>query len=193
MIVCAYTPGRYAKLTAECVLKWAEFGIEVQTIEYPDGGSWHRNVLGFGIAAASLWKFDQPLFVIGADSLPGPAAAKTLLAAEFARLERVLDSESVVCEYRPGRQLNMKIHSGIVGWAPSARATFERYVDMLKAEQGLPPFRNDQEILYGVLMDMEARNEGSWCRLPEGYNCKQPENPNALIVHGHASRRRDVA
>jgi hypothetical protein len=192
LIVAAYTPGRYADLARECVKAWSEFGVDVKTIEYPDGGSWHRNILGFTIAVAPLWTSDEPLFVIGVDSLPSRYATPERVHAELARLADILKHNDVVCEHRPCRQLNMKVHSGIVGWAPSARPTFERYVDILKAERDLPPYRNDQEILYGILIDMEARG-GSWYRLPDGYNCKDLDNPLALFVHGHASRRADVA
>lgn len=194
MIACAYTPGRYAELATECVETWAQHGVVVETVEYPDGGSWHRNVLGFTVAVAPLWTKPEPLFVIGVDSRPGPAATPERIQAEFARLTAILTVDDVVCEHRPSRQLNMKIHSGIVGWANNERARdyFARYVDILKAEYDLPPYRNDQEVLYGLLIDLEARR-GSWHRLPDGYNCKQPDNPLALIVHGHASRRADVA
>lgn len=178
MIACAYTPGPYADLARECVAAWKEYGVDVYAVEYPDGGSWHRNVLGFNVAVAPLWA-SGPLYVIGVDSLPGP---RFVGLPEF-------NGADVVCEYRPSCQWNMKIHSGIVGWADNqlARKWHARFIEMLKAEMGLPPYRNDQEVLYGLLIDME-RAGGNWRRLPHGYNSKTG-GPNAEMVHGHVSRR----
>lgn len=176
MIACAYTPGHYAALARECQRVWAARGVTVHAFEYPDGGSWHHNVLGFNVAIAPHWDRMEPLYVIGVDTMPGP---------RFKGFPELAGAD-VVCEHRPSRQANMKIHSGVVGWAPSAGDLYDRFIDMLKLEMGIPPYRNDQEVLYGLIKD------ANWRRLPDGYNCKDLGNPFAEFYHGHASRSQGV-
>lgn len=193
MIAAAYTHNtRYEALAAECVVAWARCGLDVQVTPYNDLGSFAKNCLAFTIECGKLWQnTSEPLFVIGVDTLPSPFAKPEDVRAEFEKLTFALNNGyDVLCEERPTRQPNMRVHSGIVGWSPSrmGRMGFAAHCAALKAELcKVERWRNDQELLHPLLLRIEA-NGGKWLRLREGYNCKDLSNRAAIFVHGHASR-----
>lgn len=195
MIVAPYTPGnKYEHLADACLRAWDRVGIPVRLAEYVDRGRWDLNCLAFTLAAQPLWdhkvNFDEPLFVIGVDTLPNPKVPAEKVKETIAGLYESLLHHDVLCEYRPGRQLNMRVHSGIVGWSHiggRGYSAFTEHCRRLTAELQSPRPRNDQEILFGVLTELEASG-GKWHKLPGGFNCKDVNHPSSPIIHGHASR-----
>lgn len=183
MIVAAFTVGtRYEVLAQSCRRAWENVGQDVELLPYEDLGSWQRNMLAFGGQAFGHWK-TGPLFVIGVDTLPGPAYCR-----ELERLTEILKTHDVLCEYRPGRQRNMLIHSGIVGYAdsPWGKRIYTTHAMNLAVELRKDSDLNDQEILHDWLVLAESQG-ARWHRLPCGYNSKT-RSPDAKLIHGHASR-----
>lgn len=182
LIACAYTERtRYETLATACRNAWAAVGETVTLFPYADKGSWQKNMLLFTGQAFGHWARGMgTLYVIGADTLPGPA-----YNGDFKTL---IGDADVVCEYRPGRQKNMLIHSGVIGYADTdwGRRIYTTHCMNLAVEAHRESKLNDQEILHDWLAVAETQG-AKWKRLPAGFNAKQT-HPGAIVIHGHASR-----